>query len=248
MKTNGMQRFPKRSWLTTAFALVSILAAPRLVSADDMLEQRLFSLFMIDRLEYRWQQGANTVDWNVQAWIGGDYHRFWFKTNGAKLADGKVKDAEAQFLYSRLIAPFWDMQVGLRYDDKPRPSRSYAVVGLKGLAPYWFEVDAAAFLSEQGDISARLEAEHDVLLTQRLVLQPRFETNLAVQKVEELGIGQGVNNVEVELRLRYELRREFAPYVGVSWRRELGATAGMARGAGQDVEDSAVLAGIRAWF
>jgi copper resistance protein B len=236
------------SWLTTVFVLAATVAATSRASAEEMLDRRIFSLIMLDRLEYRWNQEANTVNWNAQAWVGGDYNRFWFKTSGVKLGEGAVEEAEAQFLYSRLIAPFWDLQLGWRYDDKPRPSRGYAVAGLKGLAPYWIEVDAAVFLSEQGDILARFEAAHDVLLTQRLVLQPRFETNLAVQRVEELGIGQGINDVEVELRLRYELRREFAPYLGVAWRRDLGATAGMTRRAGRDVEDFAGLAGIRAWF
>lgn len=234
--------------LAAPFALALILAALRPAAAEEMLDEKVFSLLLIDRLEYRWHEGVNTAHWNAQAWIGGDYNRIWFKSDGIKSVNGAVEEAEAQLLYSRLITPFWDLQAGVRYDDKPRPSRNYAVLGLQGLAPYWLEVGAAAFISEKGKLSARIEAEQDLLLSQRVILQPRFETNLAVHKEPELGVGQGVNDVDLALRLRYEIRREFAPYVGISWRRKLGSTASLARVSGQDVDDLAVVAGIRFWF
>lgn len=234
-----------RGVLLPAAVAASLVAAGTVRAAE---ADPLFGLLLIDQLEYRWNEGTDSTNWNAQGWFGGDYNRVWLKTDGASLSDGSVEEAEGQLLYSRLVAPFWDFQAGLRYDEKPKPSRSYAVLGVQGLAPYWFELEAAAFVSEKGDVSARLEAEYDLLLTQRLIVQPRFETNLVAQKVEELGIGQGFSDVELGLRLRYEIRREFAPYVGVSWARKLGDTADFARQAGEDADNFAVVAGVRVWF
>ncbi len=153
-----------------------------------------------------------------------------------------------QVLYSRFIAPFWDLQAGVRYDFRPNPSRSFAVLGVEGLAPYWFEFEAAGFISDDGDVSARVEAEYEILFTQRLIAQPLLEVNLAAQDVEELGIGSGFTDIELGLRLRYEIRREFAPYIGLAWTRRLGNTADFARDEGEDVGDLAVVAGVRLWF
>ena len=244
-----MQYLHARRLLALCFTVV--LAAfnffPRCAAAEDMLNEQLYSQVLIDRLEYRWHAHGHTLDWNGQAWIGGDYQRLWLKTEGRRLGGGGgVDEAELQVLYGRLIAPFWDIQAGLRYDERPRPSRTYAVFGVQGLAPYWFEVEATAFLSERGDLSARLEAEHDLFITQRWIVQPRIETNVAAQAVEELGVGQGINDVSAELRLRYEWRREFAPYVGIAWTKSMGATARFARG--DETESGAVVVGIRAWF
>ena len=206
------------------------------------------AFFLADRLEYRWQEGTDALLWDAQGWIGGDWNKFWFKTEGEDPADGAVEEAEVQALYARLISPFWYLQTGVRYDFEPAPSRAFAVLGVQGLGLYWFEVDAAAFVSDDGDLSARFEAEYDLLFTQRLVLQPRFETNLAFQDVPELGIGQGFNDVQLGLRLRYEIRREFAPYAGIAWVRKVGETADRARTAGEDVDSLAVVAGLRLWF
>jgi len=157
-----------------------------------------------------------------------------------------------QLLYSRMIAPFWDFQAGLRYEsiygDGPDRDRNFAVVGVQGLAPYRFDVEPAVFVSENGDLSARFTATYELLLTQRLILQPRFETNLAAQQVEKFGAGRGFNDVELGLRLRYEMRREFAPYVGISWLRKLGDSEDFARDEGAQVDDLSLVAGLRLWF
>ncbi|MGB2130243.1 MAG: copper resistance protein B, partial [Marinobacterium sp.] len=135
-----------------------------------------------------------------------------------------------------------------RYDNQPGPSRTYAVAGLQGLAPYFFEVDANLFLSDEGDTSARLEAEYDLLLTQRLILQPAAELNVAFSDDEEIGIGTGLSSAELGLRLRYEVNRKFAPYLGVQWERKFGNTADYARNEGEDIESTAFVLGISAWF
>ncbi len=206
-----------------------------------------FVFLLGDRLEYQTREGPDARVWDVQGWIGGDYNKFWFKSEGEEV-DGRAEDAEVQALYARRIAPFWHLQAGVRYDPKPRPSRSFAVLGLQGLAPYWFNLEATAFLSDEGDAAVRFEAEYDLLFTQRLILQPRLETNFAFSKVEALGIGGGFNDVELGLRLRYEIKREVAPYIGVNWNRQLGDTADFARRRGQDIENFFIVAGIRLWY
>lgn len=202
-----------------------------------------------DRFEYQSNDGDGLYLWDAQGWYGTDFNKFWFKTEGEFLPDqGMTEEAQLQLLYSRAITSFFDLQAGIRHDFKPDPSRSFAVLGVQGLAPYWFEVDVATFLSDDGDVSARLEAEYELLLTQRLIAQPRLETNLAFQDVEEVGVGSGINNVELGLRLRYEVKREFAPYVGVSWSQLTGNTKDMAQDEGEDTDTVSFVTGIRFWF
>jgi len=216
-------------------------------------DDQVFSFLLFDQLEYRNNDGPDTFSWDVQGWIGDDYNRFWVKTEGDDNSFGNDGgEVEVQALYSRLIAPFWDFQAGFRYDwlygDDPDRSRAFAVIGVQGIAPYEFNVEPALYISEEGDVSARLTAEYDVLLTQRLILQPRFELNAAVQDVEDFGIGDGFNEVELGLRLRYEIKREFAPYVGITWVRQLGNTADITRRNGEEVSNLAAVLGIRLWF
>jgi copper resistance protein B len=186
--------------------------------------------------------------WNGEAWIGGDEHRFVLKSEGEGERGDGVEDAEVQGLFSRPIGVYTDLQVGLRQDFEPGPSRTYATIGFETLMPAWVEAEGALFLSEKGHLSARIEAGADFRLTQRLVLQPRAELNAAAQEDESRGIGSGLSEAEVGLRLRYEIRRELAPYVGVVWSRKFGDTADFARAGGEDVKDVRAVAGLRAWF
>lgn len=208
----------------------------------------LYGQVLVEQFEHRWQDGSDVIAWDAQAWYGGDYHKIRLKTEGALKPGDSVDDAEVQLLYSRLLGYFWDVQGGLRYDVRPEPSRGYGVIGLQGLAPGFFEIDLQGFVSQEGDFSARLKAEYDLLITQRLILQPKAEINLAAQDAAELGIGQGLNDFELGLRLRYEFAREFAPYVGIQWNRKLGETARFARNAGEETEVFSLLAGVRFWF
>ena len=210
---------------------------------------RTNSFVQADRFEYQRNEGSNGIVWDGQGWIGGDYNRFWVKTEGEYLGETrKLEDAEIQGLYSRPISPYFDFQAGVRQDVQPGARRTFGVLGLQGLAPYWFEVDTALFISHEGDVSARVEAEYDLRFTQRLILQPRAELNFALQDVERLAIGSGLSTAELGARLRYEFKREFAPYVGVSWVRAVGATAGFARRGGETPSHLAVVAGVRFWF
>ena len=223
-------------------------AAAQTMSDAPAVHEPLVGHVLFDQLEYRVQDGKDVIAWDGQAWYGGDLNKVFVKTMGEISGGDDVEQAEVQLLYSRLIGHFWDVQGGVRYDVRPDPSRTYGVIGLQGLAPGFFELDLQGFVSNKGDVSARLEAEYDLLITQRLVLQPKAEINLAAQDVRELGIGSGVNDVELGLRLRYEISREFAPYIGVHWERKLGETADFAREENESVDDLSFVAGVRFWF
>lgn len=205
-------------------------------------------LALADRLETRRANAGETqYAWDVQAWYGGDITKLWLKSEGDGGSGDNPEDAEVQALYSRAVTPFFDLQAGVRYDF-PGESRSHWVLGIEGLLPFVFELDAAAFWSDDGDLTGRVEAEYDVRITQRFVLQPRIEVNFAAQAVPELGVGSGVGSVEGGLRLRYEVRRELAPYIGISWERKRGNTGDFARAIGDGRRSRAVVVGLRSWF
>jgi copper resistance protein B len=204
---------------------------------------------LIDTLEAGFGDGEKSYNWNAQGWTGGDINRFWWKTEGEGAFDGKLHDAEVQALYSRAVAPFWDVQAGVRQDFRPDgDDTTHLTVGVQGVAPYWFEMSAAAFLSTEGDLTARAEAEYDQRITQKWILQPAIEAAFSDSDIPELEMGSGLTSVTAALRLRYEIRKEFAPYVGVEWSRSFGDTADYARARGDDVEATRFVVGIKAWF
>ncbi len=196
--------------------------------------------------ELQIRDGENGYRWEGEAWIGGDINRFVVKTEGE--GAGELESAEVQALYSRAVSPYFDLQAGIRQDLQAGPKRTYATVGFEGVAPYWFETSGALFLSSKGELLGRLEGTYDLRLTQRWILEPRVEANLTGQDIPELKLGSGVSNIELGLRLRYEIKREFAPYIGVSFDRKFGGTADYARIAGEDVEATSFVIGVRAWF
>ena len=203
---------------------------------------------MADRFEWQSADAVPSLLWDAQGWYGGDLNKLWIKTEGDYDDDaGEVEEASVQALWSRAVAPFFDLQAGVRHDAEP-DGLTHGVLGVQGLAPYWFEVDAAAFVSGQGDLTARLEAEYELLLTQRLVLQPRAELELSAQRIPDLHLGSGATGFDLGVRLRYEIKREIAPYVGVEWQSALGATADMAEASGTDPSRTAFVAGLRLWF
>lgn len=203
---------------------------------------------MADRFEAQVLDDEEVLVFDGQGWYGGDINKLWVKSEGDYSLDGnEIEDAELQVLWSRAVSTFFDVQTGIRYDIEP-DGLAHGVVGVQGLAPYWFEVDAAAFLSEKGDVTARIEAEYDMLFTQRLVLQPRVELELSAQDIPEREIGSGVTGLDVGLRLRYEVKREFAPYVGVEWQSAFGDTADFIEAEGGSKDQTIFVLGLRAWF
>jgi len=200
-----------------------------------------------DRLEYASRDGQDGYLWDTQGYYGSDLDKFWFKSEGEGDWGERPEAAEVQALWSHAIGPWFDLQAGVR-QDLAGPERTHAVLGVQGLAPYRFEIDAAAFLSHKGDLTARIEGEIDQRITQRLILQPRAELALAAQDIAELGIGAGVDEVELGLRLRYEIVREFAPYIGLAQRWKIGDSGDFARAAGDDPSRTEFVAGVRFWF
>ncbi len=206
------------------------------------------SKVLVDQLELSVRDGDDGYAWDAQAWYGGDIHKLWLKTEGEGVLGDGLERAEVQALWSRAIDPWFDLQLGVRQDFGHGPDRTHLVAGVQGLAPYWFEVDAALFLSDLGDLTARAEVEYDLRLTQRLILQPRIEAEASLQDIPELEIGSGLSTAEFGARLRYEIRPEFAPYVGVQYERAFGGTADFRRQAGEEASGWSVLLGIRTWF
>jgi copper resistance protein B len=205
------------------------------------------SKVMGNLIEYTSASEGGGYRWDAEAWYGGDRHRFVFKTEGEGLRRAQLGDAEIQALYSRAIGRYTDVQAGARYVLQP-DGRAYATVAVESLLPWWFKVQAALFVSDRGDVFSRLEGFRDLRLTQRLILQPRAEISIAAQDVPGIDIGSGMSSAELGLRLRYEVRREFAPYVGVNFERRVGRTADFSRAAGHDAADTSFVLGVRAWF
>lgn len=203
---------------------------------------------ILDRLEATFDDGHEGYAWDVQGWYGGDINRFWWKSEGEGAFDGDVEHGELQLLYSRAITPYFDLQGGVRQTYRPQGDRTDLVLGVQGLAPYWFEVDGALFVSNEGEVTARAQAEYDLRLTQRLILQPRAEVSLSAQDIPEFEIGSGVSNVLAGARLRYEITRSFAPYVGVEWSGAVGETRDLIRANGDDADATRIVLGVRALF
>ena len=205
------------------------------------------SLFVINQLEWQGSDDGRAVGWDGKGWMGGDIDRLWLRTEGER-AKGKTEKAEVQALWGHAISPWWDVVAGMRQDFKPGDSQSWAAFGLQGMALYNFEAEATLFVGEGGQTAARLEGDYDILLTNRLVLQPTAEANFYGKNDPGRGIGSGLAQTEVGVRLRYEIRREFAPYVGVTWNRAYGQTAEYARDEGEDRSEVRWVLGVRLWF
>lgn len=243
-------------WLRRALLVVAVplgLSVSRPApAAAQVMDHEIYTFLLFDQLEYRRSGGGNPVGWDLLGWVGGDFTRLWIKGQGARPTVGGGGEFEVQMLYGRLIAPYWDLQVGARLDVRDgggsERTRLLAVLGVEGLAPYWFEIEPAIFVSQDGDLSLRLTTSYDLFISQRLIAQPRIELNGALQEVPAFGVGSGLNDIDLGLRLRYEIRREYAPYVGVSWLRRFGGAADLARAGGEVVSDMALVGGLRVWF
>jgi copper resistance protein B len=203
---------------------------------------------LIDRLETRIQNGRNGYAFEAEAWYGGDIDKLWLKAESHGEFGERFDGVELQGLWIRAISPFFDLQTGVRYDAKQGPDRAHLVLGIQGLAPYWIEIDFAAFLSDRGDITARLEAEHDMLITQRLILQPRGEFNFALQDRPQQLIGGGLSEASLGARLRYRVTPLFSPYVGVEYGQAFGNTRRYRRLAEDHLGGFRLVAGLRTWF
>jgi copper resistance protein B len=198
--------------------------------------------------EYQSGPSGGGYRWDGEAWYGGDINRVVLKSEGEGSGGEGVEAAETQLLYSRALTRYMDLQLGVRHDFAPGPERTYLTLGFETPLPFWFDVEGAVFLSDKGDLIARLEGFYDFRITQRLILQPQAELRFSAQEIPEMDVGSGLTHVELGLRLRYEIRREFAPYVGVAFERAIGETRRLLREAGEKPHSTTFVAGIRFWF
>ncbi len=217
------------------------------LGGHQMHDSAINSFLLLDQLEYQDADEGSTLAWDASGWIGGDINRLWIRSEGER-TNGVTEDAELQLLYGRSVSPWWDVVAGVRQDFKPESPQTWAAFGVQGMALYDFEAEATAFIGENGQTAARLEGDYDILLTNRLILQPTAEANFYGKNDPERGVGSGLANTEVGLRLRYEIVRQFAPYIGVTWNRSYGKTADFIRDEGGDVDEARFVAGIRMWF
>lgn len=208
----------------------------------------LASKLLIDQLEARIGDGRDGYFLNAEGWYGGDIDKLWLKTEIEGDRGRKPEQAEVQALWSRAIDPWFDLQTGVRFDANRGPNRTHLVLGIQGLAPYWWEIDGAVFLSNKGEVTARAEAEYDLRITQQLILQPRIELDLSAQNIRELGIGAGLSTADLGLRLRYQVSQQFSPYIGVSYERAFGNTATYRRDEGEKAGTLKLVTGLRLWF
>jgi len=206
------------------------------------------SKLLIDKLEIRHHEGNDTWHLDGQAWFGGDINKLWLKGEVEGELGGALEQAEAQVLWSHAIDPWFDLQGGVRYDPQPGPNRSHLVLGVQGLAPYWWELDGALFLSTKGELTARAEAEYELRITQKLTLQPQAKINLSARRVRSLALDAGLTTADLGLRLRYQFTPTFAPYVGVSYERAFGGTRRLRHAEGEDTNSWSLLTGLRFWF
>ncbi len=213
----------------------------------DMADDTPHAHLVLDRLEAFHTRDGNGQALDAQAWYGGDIDKLWLKLDGER-TNGRLGATRMEALWNHAVAPYWGVQLGARHDVGNGPSRNWAAFGVQGLAPYWFEVQATAYVGPNGRTALRFEADYELLLTQRLVLQPNVKASVYGKRDPERSIGAGLSDVEAGLRLRYEISRKFAPYIGVVWNRKLGDTARYARDAGESARETKIVAGVRIWF
>jgi copper resistance protein B len=231
-----------------AFALVrTASSAGAMAQAMDMNDAARLGMLWLDQLEWRAPDGRGSASWQGEGWYGGDYDKAWIRTQGESYPGGG-EDARVELLWDRAVARWWNLQAGARQDFGAGPARSWAALGVRGLAPQGFGVEATVYAGAAARTAARLKIEYELLFTQRLVLQPEMEVNLYGRADPARAIGAGVVDLEVGLRLRYELRREFAPYAGLVWARHFGATGDFVRAAGANPNELSLVVGLRVWW
>jgi copper resistance protein B len=221
--------------------------AKKPISAHAAADNAIHSYFLFDQLEIRDSHPDTGFGWDLEGWIGTDLTRLWLRSEG-EIASSRTEAAEMEVLVGRSISPWWDIVAGLRHDFRPEDSRTFGAIGVQGLAPQWFELDATLYLGDAGQSAARFTAQYELLFTNRLVLQPRVELNLHGKTEASRNIGSGLSNMEAGLRLRYEFTRQFAPYVGLEWTKAFGKTATLLKGSSGGTSDAHVVGGVRLWF
>jgi copper resistance protein B len=238
-------------FIVAVLCLLAVLHQGVAIAAEmahlHMNDDPLVGMVLVDELEWQDASPDDALAWNLSAWLGHDTGRLLFRSEG-DMTNGEVGSARAELLWSKPVTAWWDLVGGLRQDAGTGPGRTYGLIGVQGLTPYRFHLEADLFGGERGQVGARLESRYEILLTNRLFLQPRAELQAFAKDDTATGIGSGLSQLDLGLRLRYEIRREFAPYVGVEWSGKFGSTADLAEESGESVRDTRFVAGIRFWF
>jgi len=235
----------KAYWLRSTLALVIAAATHGVQAAAE--DDPLLYMFKADQLEWRDGDEENIGSFKGHLWAGKDLNKLWIKSE-IEVTEDETEKSEWQLLYSRAIDANWDLQVGWRHDFKPEPERNWLALGFYGVSPYWFEIDSAIFVEEDGQVNLRLEAEYEFMLTQKWVLSPKIEMNWFSKDDDDLDIGSGLADLEAGLRLRYEITRQIAPYIGINYERLFGNTKDKVDAAGEETSDTQAVVGIRFWF
>ena len=222
--------------------------APGIEPVQPVMDRPILAHVIFNQLEGRWNGSNSEFRWDGQGWVGTDYDKLWVKSEGTLQSNGTLDDGQQQFLYDRAITTYFDLQGGLRSDLDSRPTRNWAALGVQGLAPYFFDLEVTGYVSGEGHLAAKLEASYDLLLTQRLILQPQIEVNLYSKADPARLIGAGFSDIDTGLRIRYEISRMFAPYIGVVYEGKFGQTASYAKQAGESTGDFRFAFGVRLWF
>jgi copper resistance protein B len=222
-------------------------AFPAKVTGHAAHDRAIRSYALVEKLEWRDGRAGGTPVWDLTGWVGQDVERLWFRSDGT-FADSAVDEADVEAFWGRAFGRWWDLLVGVRQDFEPGRSRTWGALGVQGLAPRWFEIQLTGYVSDSGRFAAVLQSDYDLLLTNRLILQPRLDLTAHAHDDRDHGVGSGLSSAAFGMRLRYEIRREFAPYIGLEWERALGDSADYARAARERVEDLRLVAGLRMWF
>jgi copper resistance protein B len=210
-------------------------------------DQAVHSFVLFDQFEWQAADSGAGINVDSKGWIGRDRDRLWLRAE-ADTESGRVGEAQAHVLYGRQLSRWWDIVAGIRQDFRPGPAQTWAAIGIQGLAPYWFEVEATGYVGASGRMHAKIDVEYELLVTNRLVFQPLMEVELLGKSDPERGLGAGLSATDAGFRVRYEIRREFAPYVGVTWRSKWGKTADLAEAAGEQTGGARLVTGVRLWF
>ena len=234
---------------TGAAAQIPGKEEPRLgMGMQPVMDRGIFAHAILNELEGRFNGGNPEFRWEGQGWVGTDYDKLWIKSEGTLQSNGTLDDGQQQFLYARAITTFFDLQGGLRSDIDSRPTRNWAAFGIQGLAPYFFDVEVTGFVSGEGHLAAKLEGSYDLLITERLILQPQIELNVYSKADPARLVGAGFSDIDTGIRLRYEFERKFAPYIGVVYAGKFGQTASLARQVGESTGEVRFALGVRVWF
>lgn len=230
-----------------ALAMASIIAISHQSFGMEGTDDPLLTMVSLDEFERRLGNGDDKNVVKALAWVGKDINKVFFKYR-TEFTDDETESSEIQALYSRAITANWDLQAGFRQDFTPNPDEQWIALGLYGVSPYFFEVDSSIFIADEGQIGLRLEAEYEAMLTQKWVLSPEIEVNFYAEEDQERGYGDGLSNIELGLRLRYEVNRQFAPYIGINWEKQIGDAADFARNEGENSSETSFVIGLNTWF